>query len=73
MAKDSLNPLFVVGQHDSEVKDRHEVGLSLNGYNPADDDFFEMPIETAIRLKERLSAITPPISFYPPIGRPANK
>lgn len=66
--------LFVIGTHDSELEIKSEVGLSFSDYNPSAEDFFEMPLETAIRLRARLLAEMSPISLNVPIDfSPSNK
>ena len=52
-----------------------EWGISLDGgHNPSAKDYFKMPDEkTAFRLKKKLSAKFPPVTFNNPICSPDNK
>lgn len=54
--------------------DKTEWGISFDGHNPSAENYFEMlSREDAFRLRDKLSAKYPPVSFNNPIRDPSNK
>lgn len=56
------------------IETEEEWGLSFNGHNPEQENYFKMPDkETAFRLKEKLSAKFPPVTRNSPVSSPSDK
>lgn len=64
--------LVVIESYDKEMN--VEWGLSFDGHNPSDENYFQMlNKEEAFRLKDKLSAKHPPVTFDDPIRYPSDK
>ena len=68
--------LLVIESYNKTDFNNHSIewGLSFDGHNPESENYFPMIDEnTAFRLKEKLSAMYPPVTFDNPIRRPTDK